>query len=69
MHNRKSILLIDEIGFDNPTSSKKAAKERIGSNESSLYRYLKNKHKLLLLVYRLVLGWFGIQVGFCYQTL
>ena len=41
-----SILLIDEIGFDNFTFKKLG--QRIGSNESSIYRYFESKHKLLL---------------------
>ena len=41
-----SILLIDEIGFDNFTFKKLG--EQIGSNESSIYRYFENKHKLLV---------------------
>ena len=41
-----SILLIDEIGFDNFTFKKLG--ELIGSNESSIYRYFENKHKLLV---------------------
>ena len=43
---KESILLIDELGFDNFTFKKLG--ERIGSNESSLYRYFENKHKLLV---------------------
>ena len=43
---QKSILLIDIIGFDNFTF-KKLGKE-IDSNESSIYRYFENKHKLLV---------------------
>jgi AcrR family transcriptional regulator len=42
----QSILLIDEIGFDNFTFKKLG--EKIGSNESSIYRYFENKHKLLV---------------------
>ena len=42
----QSILLIDEIGFDAFTFKKLGI--RIGSNESSIYRYFENKHKLLL---------------------
>ena len=42
-----SILLIHDIGFDNFTFKKLG--EKIGSNESSIYRYFENKH--LLLVY------------------
>ncbi|MDR7209303.1 TetR/AcrR family transcriptional regulator [Flavobacterium piscis] len=42
----QSILLIDAIGFDNFTFKKLG--EKIGSNESSIYRYFENKHKLLV---------------------
>lgn len=41
-----SILLIDEIGFDTFTFKKLG--DKIGSNESSVYRYFESKHKLLL---------------------
>ena len=41
-----SILLINELGFENFTFKKLGV--RIGSNESSIYRYFENKHKLLL---------------------
>ena len=37
-----SILLIDEIGFDSFTFKKLGVK--IGSNESSIYRYFESKH-------------------------
>lgn len=43
---QESILLIDEIGFDNFTFKKLG--EKINSNESSIYRYFENKHKLLV---------------------
>lgn len=43
---KEGILLIDEIGFDAFTFKKLGA--RIGSNESSLYRYFENKHKFLV---------------------
>ncbi|AWM14058.1 TetR/AcrR family transcriptional regulator [Flavobacterium sp. NRK F10] len=42
----QSILLINEIGFDAFTFKKLG--ERIQSNESSIYRYFENKHKLLV---------------------
>ena len=42
----QSILLIHEIGFDNFTFKKLG--EKINSNESSIYRYFENKHKLLV---------------------
>lgn len=41
-----SILLIDEIGFEQFTFKKLG--ERIQSNESSIYRYFESKHKLLM---------------------
>lgn len=41
-----SILLINEIGFENFTFKKLG--EKINSNESSIYRYFENKHKLLV---------------------
>lgn len=40
-----SILLINDIGFEAFTFKKLGAK--IGSNESSIYRYFESKHKLL----------------------
>ena len=43
---QESIILIDEIGFEDFTFRKLG--ERIGSNESSIYRYFDSKHKLLL---------------------
>ena len=41
-----SIILINEIGFEAFTFRKLGLK--INSNESSIYRYFENKHKLLL---------------------
>ena len=43
---KNSILLIDEIGFEAFTFKKLG--EKIHSNESSIYRYFENKHKLLI---------------------
>lgn len=40
-----SIVLINEIGFESFTFKKLGTK--IGSNESSIYRYFESKHKLL----------------------
>ncbi len=48
-----SILLIDEIGFEDFTFKKLA--QRIQSTEASVYRYFENKH--LLLVYLLCWYW------------
>lgn len=62
-----SILLIHEIGFESFTFKKLGV--QINSNESSIYRYFENKHKLLLYLsswhwswieYRLVLSTFNI---------
>ncbi|GGD13420.1 TetR/AcrR family transcriptional regulator [Flavobacterium orientale] len=51
----QSILLIDEIGFDNFTFKKLG--QKIGSNESSIYRYFESKHKLLLYLTSWYWGW------------
>ncbi len=52
---QKSILLIDEIGFENFTFKKLG--ELIGSNESSIYRYFESKHKLMLYLSSWYWGW------------
>ena len=57
-----SILLIDEIGFDSFTFKKLGA--IIGSNESSIYRYYENKHKLLLYLTSWYWGWLEYQLVF-----
>ncbi|WP_140484843.1 TetR/AcrR family transcriptional regulator [Flavobacterium sp. GSA192] len=60
---QQSILLIDEIGLESFTFKKLG--EQIQSNESSIYRYFENKHKLVVYLsswywswmeYRLVLA-------------
>ena len=55
-----SILLINEIGFENFTFKKLGAK--IGSNESSIYRYFENKHKLLLYLSSWYWAWIEYQL-------
>ncbi|MCL6295667.1 TetR/AcrR family transcriptional regulator [Jejuia spongiicola] len=57
-----SILLIDEIGFDDFTFKKLGTK--IGSNESSLYRYFESKHKLLLYLTSWYWAWIEYQLVF-----
>ncbi len=57
-----SILLIDEIGFEGFTFKKLG--ERIGSNESSIYRYFENKHKLLVYLTSWYWGWLEYQLVF-----
>lgn len=59
---QESILLIDEIGFDNFTFRKLG--ERIGSNESSLYRYFENKHKLLVYLSSWYWSWIEYKMVF-----
>lgn len=57
-----SILLIDDIGFDIFTFKKLG--EKIGSNESSIYRYFESKHKLLLYLSSWYWGWIEYQLVF-----
>ena len=57
-----SILLIDEIGFDHFTFKKLG--EKINSNESSIYRYFENKHKLLLYLATWYWGWMEYRMVF-----
>jgi AcrR family transcriptional regulator len=55
-----SIILIDEIGFDAFTFRKLGV--IISSNESSIYRYFENKHKLLLYLTSWYWGWMEYQI-------
>lgn len=64
----ESIIMIDHLGFETFTFKKLG--EKIGSNESSIYRYFENKHKLLLylcswywswLEYHLVLSCYSLK--------
>ena len=59
---KHSIELIDEIGFDAFTFKKLGAK--IGSNESSIYRYFDNKHKLLIYLSSWYWAWLEYQLVF-----
>ncbi|MEG0849339.1 MAG: TetR/AcrR family transcriptional regulator, partial [Flavobacterium sp.] len=58
----QSILLIDTIGFDNFTFKKLG--EKIGSNESSIYRYFENKHKLLVYLSSWYWSWIEYKLVF-----
>ena len=58
----QSIILIDEIGFDNFTFKKLG--EKIGSNESSIYRYFENKHKLLVYLSSWYWSWMEYRLVF-----
>ena len=57
-----SILLINEIGFDHFTFKKLG--NRIGSNESSLYRYFENKHKLMIYLSSWYWSWIEYKLVF-----
>ncbi len=57
-----SIILIDDIGFDNFTFKKLGF--RIKSNESSIYRYFESKHKLLLYLSSWYWAWIEYQMVF-----
>ena len=45
----QSIVMIDSLGFEAFTFKKLG--DNIGSNESSIYRYFKSKHALLLYLF------------------
>jgi AcrR family transcriptional regulator len=57
-----SILMIDQIGFENFTFKKLG--EAIGSNESSIYRYFESKHKLMLYLSSWYWGWIEYKLVF-----
>jgi AcrR family transcriptional regulator len=59
---KDSILLIDEIGFEHFTFKKLG--NRIGSNESSLYRYFENKHKLMVYLSSWYWSWIEYKLVF-----
>jgi len=61
---QESIILMDEVGFENFTFKKLG--ERIGSNESSIYRYFESKHKLL--VYLSSWYWSWIEYRLVFET-
>ena len=58
----ESVLLIDEIGFEQFTFKKLA--QRIESTEASLYRYFENKHKLLVYLVSWHWAWLRYQIRF-----
>lgn len=59
---QESILMINEMGFESFTFKKLGTK--IGSNESSIYRYFENKHKLLLYLTSWYWGWLEYRLVF-----
>ena len=62
-----SITLIDDIGFDSFTFKKLG--DRIGSNESSIYRYFESKHKLLLYLTSWYWAWIEYQLVFATHSI
>ena len=62
-----SILLIDEIGFDSFTFKKLGVV--IGSNESSIYRYFENKHKLLIYLSSWYWAWIEYRLVFAISNI
>ncbi|ALD21010.1 TetR/AcrR family transcriptional regulator [Hymenobacter sp. DG25A] len=58
----ESVLLIDEIGFEQFTFKKLAA--RMESTEASLYRYFENKHRLLVYLMSWYWAWLRFQIRF-----
>ncbi|MRI01888.1 TetR family transcriptional regulator [Kriegella sp. EG-1] len=52
---KESIIMIEDMGFESFTFKKLG--QKIGSNESSVYRYFENKHKLLLYLTSWYWGW------------
>jgi len=58
----QSIILIDSIGFEDFTFKKLG--EKIGSNESSIYRYFENKHKLLVYLSSWYWSWMEYRLVF-----
>lgn len=59
---QNSIILIDDSGFENFTFRKLG--ELIGSNESSIYRYFENKHKLLVYLSSWYWSWIEYKLVF-----
>ncbi|MDE3743012.1 TetR/AcrR family transcriptional regulator [Maribacter polysaccharolyticus] len=63
----ESILMIHEMGFESFTFKKLGS--RISSNESSIYRYFENKHKLLLYLTSWYWGWLEYQLVFATNSI
>ena len=63
----ESILMINGMGFESFTFKKLGIK--IGSNESSIYRYFENKHKLLLYLTSWYWGWLEYQLVFATNSI
>ena len=64
---KESILMIHEMGIERFTFKKLGIK--IGSNESSIYRYFENKHKLLLYLTSWYWGWLEYKLVFATNSI
>lgn len=62
-----SILLINKLGWENFTFKKLG--KAIGSNESSIYRYFENKHKLLIYLTSWYWGWMEYHLVFATHSI
>lgn len=58
----ESILMIDELGFEQFTFKKLA--QKIESTEASIYRYFENKHRLLIYLISWYWVWLDFQITF-----
>jgi len=63
----ESILMIDKMGFERFTFKKLGIK--IGSTESSVYRYFESKHKLLLYLTSWYWGWLEYRLVFATHSM
>lgn len=62
----ESIILIDQMGFEQFTFKKLAT--HIRSTEASVYRYFESKHKLLIYLVSWYWNWLEYQLGYaCYH--
>ena len=59
---RESILLIDEIGFDQLTFKKLA--KRVGTTEATVYRYFENKQNLLVYLINWYWEWMNFLIDY-----
>ncbi|MFX0556371.1 TetR/AcrR family transcriptional regulator [Maribacter sp. CXY002] len=64
---KQSIIMINEMGFESFTFKKLGV--NINSNESSIYRYFENKHKLLLYLTSWYWGWMEYQLVFATNSI
>lgn len=64
---KSSIELIEKIGFESFTFKKLG--EQIQSNESSIYRYFENKHKLLMYLSSWYWSWMEYRIVFATANL